>query len=170
MNRDEMRAALKAKGVGDDLIARVIAREFGEDAPADATVAVDQWPLRLTLPWTALCSDNRKYGAAVVKNGTTHFPKLVMTPRYREAKAKARQLAAKAMGGVSPVEFPLMLTARVYVPDNRQGHDVCNFAKCCLDAFEGVIYKNDAQLHSVLWLRSGVDVDAPRAEIEVRPS
>lgn len=38
-----------------------------------------------------------------------------------------------------------------------------------MTAFEHVIYTSDALVHSVTWVRMGVDQDAPRAEIEIRP-
>lgn len=170
MTREEMRRSLRAQGVGDGLIDRVIAHEFGDADPSPAaTVAVLAWPLRFTVPWSALVSDNRKYGAQIVRNGSTQFPKLSLSEQYRSAKAKARQLATRAMEGAGPTDEPLAITARVYVPDNRPGHDVCNFAKCLLDAMQGVVYWNDAQVHRALWERAGVDVDAPRAELEIAP-
>lgn len=173
--RDEMRTLLRSRDIPESMIARIIAREFGDQTPAAEapTAAVTreiEWPIKITLPWSALVSDNDKYSAVIRRNGSAkEFPKLVLTARYKDAKEKAREVAKRMMAGVEPVSDALAFTARVYVPDNRPGHDVCNFAKCCLDAFEGAIYRNDGQLHRVVWERAGVDVDAPRAEIEVRP-
>ncbi len=66
-----------------------------------------------------------------------------------------------------PLNIPLTLHACVYVPDERP-HDVCNFAKCCHDALQRIVYTNDGRLYATYWERSGVDVDAPRAEITIR--
>jgi Holliday junction resolvase RusA-like endonuclease len=124
----------------------------------------------LTLPWSALVSDNRKYAAALRGKGV---PMLIHTEQYRNAKkaAKARAVDAMTVEGqrFPPLARPLALVARVWVPDNRHGHDVANFAKCAHDALEGIVYSKDEWLHDVRWIRAGVDVDRPRAEIEVAP-
>ncbi len=125
-----------------------------------ATVAL---PLRLTLPWTALISDNRKYSPATGSRGG----KMILRQEYRDAKSKARALARDAVGDGLPIAKPLRMIVRVYVPDARPGHDVCNFAKCLLDSLETVVFTNDSLLHRVVMERAGVDPDAPRAEIEI---
>jgi hypothetical protein len=131
------------------------------------------FPLRLVLPWSSLVSDNDKYGVAMRGNGSNAHPILLLKPEYRRAKDAANKRAVEAMTveGVrlEPLTQPLALVARVWVPDNRPGHDVANFAKCAHDAFERVVYAKDEWLHDVRWIRAGVDVDAPRAEIEIRP-
>ncbi len=127
------------------------------------------WPVRFVLPWSALVSDNDKYAATLTRSSTgTQFPRLLLTPRYRAAKAKAHVIARDAMAGAQPAAFPLALVARVWVPDNRPGHDVCNFGKCLLDSCENAVVVNDQWFHSVTIQRAGTDVDSPRAEIEVR--
>jgi hypothetical protein len=131
-------------------------------APAPAI----EWPLRLTLPWSHLVSDNDKYTPAL-RDGRAV---LVLTPEYREAKRQTRQLAERKLGDAAPVAFPLSIEARVWVPDNMRAHDVCNFAKCCHDALEGVVYTKDRWLYRTAWNRAGVDVDAPRAEILIQPA
>lgn len=129
------------------------------------------WPLELVLPWSALESDNRKHGAILTTVGSLRkpVPKLIMQAGYREAKTKARAIARLGVGDAAAVAFPLRLEARVWVPDNRPGHDVANFAKCAHDALEKVVYTSDQYLHDVRWIRAGVDVDAPRAEITITP-
>lgn len=124
------------------------------------------WPVTFTIPWSALISDNRKYSAAYTK---TRRPKLLLTPAYREAKRRVAELAREAMHGAEPVAVPVALHARVWVPDRRAGHDVANFAKCCHDAFEHVIYTKDEWLYDPRWTRMGVDVDRPRAELTITP-
>lgn len=134
----------------------------------DVQRAPISFPIRIVLPWSALCSDNRKYGA-VLMGGK---PKLIHTAEYRTAKQKARKVAHEAMTvdgvRVPPISRPLSLHARVFMP-NKMVHDSCNFSKCAHDAFEHVVYDLDAWLHRVTWERGGVDVDAPRAEIEIAP-
>jgi Holliday junction resolvase RusA-like endonuclease len=134
-------------------------------------VAYVRLPLSLVLPWSALASDNLSRSPVVVNVGPNQRPimKLVMKAPYRDAKAKARAIARQLIGDVEPVSQPLRLVARVWVPDNRAGHDVSNFAKCTHDAFEKVIYTKDEWLHDVRWIRAGVDVDHPRAEISITP-
>jgi Holliday junction resolvase RusA-like endonuclease len=126
------------------------------------------YPIRLTLPWSHLVSDNRKYGATI-RGGK---PKLLITEEYRAAKAATQKKAREAMTvdghRFDPIGKPLAFTGRVFVPDART-HDVCNFAKCCLDSLEKIVVANDRWFYEVHWMRAGVDVDAPRAEIEVRP-
>lgn len=121
-------------------------------------------PITFTLPWSALVSDNDKYTPVYT---TTGRPKMILTSKYREAKAATRRIAKEIVGDAETVAIPLSLRAHVWVPDNRPGHDVANFAKCCHDALESVIYTKDEWLHDVQWRRAGVDVDRPRAEITI---
>jgi Holliday junction resolvase RusA-like endonuclease len=72
------------------------------------------------------------------------------------------------VAGCAPVEIPVKLEARVWVPDNRR-RDVPNFAKCVHDALEKLVYVNDCWLYDSRWIRAGVDVDHPRAEITITP-
>lgn len=125
------------------------------------------FPIRFTLPWSALCSDNDKYGARLVSgsDGRPH-PRLILSERYRAAKATTRKIARQATAGADPVTVPLEITALVYVPDGRP-HDVVNFAKCAHDGLETAIYQNDRWLYRAHWIRAGVDVDGPRAEITI---
>ena len=125
----------------------------------DATAIV--WPVRLTLPWSYLISDNRRHG---VLNG-----RILLTEDYRRAKGLVRDLAKDALGQVEPAAFPLQLDAQVWVPDKIRAHDCMNFAKCCHDALETIVYANDKWLYLATWRRAGTDVDRPRAELVIRP-
>jgi Holliday junction resolvase RusA-like endonuclease len=118
------------------------------------------WPLRITLPWSTLVSDNARY--------TVHYGRLHLTKPYRAARKAIRHRVRDLMGGTLPVEFPLRLEARVWVPDRRL-HDCCNFAKGVADALEKHVYTSDKWLYEVHWIRAGVDVDAPRAELRITP-
>lgn len=188
MTADEQRNALAALGVPAPLIERALkpqtftvggmAVEIDDTRTSSSNyVHIDprmlRFPIRLVLPWSHLVSDNDKYGATITrhKHGGT-FPRLILTSEYRDAKLKARAVARVAMtvDGLlfAPLERPLRLLARVWVPNNRV-HDVVNFSKCCHDALEGAVYTKDSWLHDVQWQKAGVDVDHPRAEITIEP-
>jgi hypothetical protein len=119
------------------------------------------WPVKLLLPWSYLVSDNARYG---VVDG-----KLLLTKGYRRCKGQIRELARAKLGMVEAVSIPLRLEARVWVPDEMRAHDVCNFAKCCHDALQTVVYANDRWLWDTRWIHVGVDVDAPRCELTILP-
>lgn len=170
MSAAEKFRALRALDVPESLARKA--------AGLDAPVSVDfmrvegpmlAFPIHIRVPWSALISDNDKYGVTMRGTMAKPFPKLILQARYREAKLKAREAGKAVMGTCPPLTMPLAFTGRVWVPDNRGGHDVCNFAKCLLDALQKTVYANDDQLHDVRWIRAGVDVDAPRCEIEIAP-
>lgn len=177
MTAEEMRSALKAQGVPSDRVEWLISREFGRDAAISTnyvqTVGRElTFPIRITLPWSHLVSDNDKYGATIRGTMGSYHPKLILSAKYREAKAATQKKAREAMtvegSRFDPLARPLSLYARVWVPDERP-HDVANFAKCCHDGIEKIVVANDRWLYRVVWERAGVDVDAPRAEIEITP-
>jgi Holliday junction resolvase RusA-like endonuclease len=122
------------------------------------------WPFTITLPWSCLVSDNVKHRAML--RGTQ--PAMVINRGYADAEEKIRTLAASRVVGCAPAAVPLALTARVWMPDNRV-HDLTNSCKLVHDALEGAVYENDRWLYDVHWIRAGVDVDAPRAEITILP-
>jgi Holliday junction resolvase RusA-like endonuclease len=169
----EVAALLRRQGVPEDRIARQLgARDQTTTArpqypvppapglPAECPTA----PILLRIPWSALVSDNAKSRAAL--RGTTAT--IVLTPAYREAKQRIRALCQDVMAGRPPLTIPLALEARVWVPD-RHRRDVVNFSKALHDALTGTVFLDDSQLHDVRWLRAGVDVDAPRAELTITP-
>jgi Holliday junction resolvase RusA-like endonuclease len=131
-------------------------------APGVEFVSVDT--IRLRIPWSALVSDNAKMRAARKGDQAT----VVLTPAYRAAKKAIGALATETMQGRPALDVPLKLEARVYVPDNRV-HDVCNFSKALHDALKGTVFTDDRWLYDTRWVRAGVDVDAPRAEISISP-
>jgi hypothetical protein len=171
LTEDEMRNAARRQGIPDDLIERTLAARRGDQSTAVVPVyearhePLDlpqiQWPVTLTLPWSSLISDNRKYGVIAGK--------MLLTSDYRRAKGQIRELARSKLGGVEPVSVPLTLTARVWVPDEMRAHDTANFGKCTHDALEGIVYTRDRWLWRTTWEHAGCDVDAPRAEITIRP-
>lgn len=175
-----MTLALTQSEIVRSLIAQGVPRDKAERAAGcsvtnpDIGVLADSlrpqihFPLLLTLPWSSLCSDNEREKASLTWIGDKPVPRKILGAQYKTARGKVREIAQKAVGDAVNVMIPLSLHARVYVPDERL-HDVCNFAKGVHDALEGIVYANDRWLHRVLWERAGVDVDAPRADVEIRP-
>jgi Holliday junction resolvase RusA-like endonuclease len=142
---------------------------FEQDGRLVAVITnLSPWPLSLTIPWSCLISDNVKLRAAI--RGTMEHPRptVVLTPEYRKARDRIGALARDRMGSAQPAAIPLKLEARVYVPDNRV-HDVVNFSKAVHDAMKGSVFVDDQWLYDSRWIRAGVDVDAPRAEISIIP-
>lgn len=114
--------------------------------------------LKLTIPWSALCSDNRKF----VTLG-------VLSPQYREAKA-AMALLTKAQARKAKWEPPqgaLKMVVCITEPDHKK-RDHLNFSKCLCDgitAGEGVWF-DDSQVRDARWYFSPtVDKDAAGATI-----
>ncbi len=167
----EIVRALVTRGVPQDRAERAagfLVPNADLDAAADHLRPAIHFPLYLTLPWSALCSDNTREKASLTWREGKPIPRKILDGRYAAARDKTRAIAQNLVAGAVNVMVPLSLHARVFVPDERL-HDVCNFAKCCHDALEGIVYANDKWLHRTTWERAGVDVDAPRAEIEIRP-
>jgi len=174
MTEEEAIVAMRRAGVSEEAIQRwqrlpsSLAMPAAEFVIANPPAPMLDLPIRLTLPWSALCSDNAKYSPAYGKQQ----PRIILTAEYREAKRKTHWKAREAMT-VGETRFPpltghLRATVRIYTPDARR-HDVVNFGKALFDGMEKVIYADDAQLRDVRILNAGVDVDAPRAEIEISP-
>ncbi len=175
MTMEETRAALVRLGVPPALIEKHVEYQFRGAEPGRSAVTHVEFapdapcialPLRFTLPWSALCSDNERKRPIVVMVKGKPSPRMAMTAEYKAARTKVIDIARDMMHGSPALAMPLAIHARVYVPDERL-HDVVNFAKGVNDALEKIIYVNDKWLHRSLWERAGVDVDAPRAEIEI---
>lgn len=126
-------------------------------------------PFRMSIPWSSLCSDNERKTAALTRlaDGSV-YPRLMTSRRYKAAQDAIRDRARAVVGLARPVDYPLRIEARIWLPPARR-NDPLNFAKVVHDALEGIVYDNDNQLHDVHWIRAGVDIDAPRAEITITP-
>jgi hypothetical protein len=131
--------------------------------PARNATAIT-WPVRLTLPWSTLISDNDKFRAMLRGDQAI----MVIKRPYREAGERIHQLATSKLGGAQLAAEPLQAIARVWFPDNNV-RDMTNWSKLVFDSLEGAVYENDRWLHRVIWERAGVDVDAPRAELTITP-
>jgi len=121
------------------------------------------WPVHITIPWSALVSDNDK-DRPMIRSGK---PIKVLTERYAKAKEQIGNLARLAVCGATPAACDLEFRAMVYMPTARKA-DATNFAKLVQDAMEKIVYEGDRWLARVTWERA-VDVDAPRAEIIITP-
>lgn len=119
-------------------------------------------PLTLTLPWSCLVSDNKRY-SATIRSGK---PLLVLSASYREAKDRIEHIARNATAGKAPELDPVELTGQVSVPDHRR-HDLSNFCKIVHDSLEGIIYANDHQITKLIWQKVGVDIDSPKAIVTI---
>jgi hypothetical protein len=71
--------------------------------PARPTAAI-AFPLELTLPWSALISDNAKYAPA--GRGTPPRPVIILTEPYRAAKEKIKTIVRPRLIGCAPVVDP----------------------------------------------------------------
>jgi Holliday junction resolvase RusA-like endonuclease len=172
LNAQEIERGLIAMGVPRDRARAEALRQVDSDQstavsplyparPSVSDLPAIQWPVRLTLPWSSLVSDNERYG---VING-----KLLLTSAYRRGKGLVRDLARETLGEIALADYPLSLEARVWVPDEFHAHDVCNFAKAVHDALQGVLITNDRWLWDTRWIHAGADIDAPRAEVTITP-
>ena len=122
-------------------------------APTAPNVPIN---IRIVLPFEILCPDNDKFG---VIRGV-----MINTKRYRRAKKAIRNAAREQYLGPL-IEHPVALVGRVWFPG--ENGDAPNFGKAVHDALEKVIYPNDKLLHDARWIRVGVDVVRPRAELTI---
>ncbi len=168
MTAAEIERGLVAQGVPRDKARRIADGEVKavEDRQPLATIAL---PFRLSVQWSLLCSDNERKTAATAKLADGKIvPRLVASARYTAAKGSIRVKARLAAGDVAPTTEPLAIRVEVWLPPARR-NDAINFAKIVGDALEGIVYANDNQLHDSRWIRRGVDIDSPRAEITISP-
>lgn len=103
---------------------------------------MERTALIFTVPWSALCSDNRKY-----VTGYT------LSREYRESKAfiAALSVAAAKKAGWDCTAQPLSLSVVVREPDRRK-RDL-NWSKNAKDGITagGAIWDDDAQVRSECW-------------------
>lgn len=122
--------------------------------------------VRLTLPWRALAPDNGRLTPVATRKG---WKRMILSAEYRRAKKLAQGLIATQYRG-RPLEGPVALTARIYVP-NANVRDVTNYAKAIGDALKGTVLVDDRWqvLRSTTWTVPGIDRDRPRAELMIEP-
>ena len=137
-----------------------------EAARAASSVPVPLGLLFLRIPWSALVSDNAKDRCACRGQGEAVR---LTTQAYKDSLTKIQDIAREAMNGRPAATIPLALHARGFLPNTSRTRDVVNFSKALHDALSRVVYEDDSQLWDARWTRAGVDIDAPRAEITIRP-
>jgi hypothetical protein len=169
---DQVRLLRDLYGVDTERAAELLGvRQAEQKAPLPSTIILRPaiaLPFRLIVPWSALCSDNEHEVASLKMVNGKPVPFRKMTARYKAAKHQIASRARAVVGDkAAPLEIPLSIHVRVYLPSASHTNDSINFAKVVHDGLQGVVYRNDRQLHRVLWERSGIDVDAPRAELEI---
>jgi Holliday junction resolvase RusA-like endonuclease len=183
LGADEIVRGLVAAGVPREKAEREAARECGYSVEPSPRCGLGPLPplmpddgddsdvstITLRIPWSCLVSDNAKFRVGVKRTRTGNYVgAFILTAEYRRARDTIKRHAKEAMGDRLPMDSPLRLTARVWVPDNH-ARDVVNFSKACHDALQKVVFTDDRWLHDVRWIRAGVDVDAPRAELVIEP-
>ena len=99
--------------------------------------------LTFSVPWDALCSDNRKFKF-----------RFVLSPQYRAAKLLVGTLAASAAkkSGWVLADVDLGLYVLVREPDRRR-RDL-NFSKCAKDGITdvGFVWVDDRQVRDERWV------------------
>ena len=165
MSFDEMVREMVNRGIPRQKAEHAAGLKLGKgvaSSPESPAQAILGLPVTIVVPWSYLVSDNAKYGATI-RNGK---PRLLLTAAYREAKGRIEARARAQVGKASPADGALSLRCLVWLPDNRQ-HDITNFAKIIADSLQRIVYHNDSQLWETSWIRAGVDVDSPRAEVTI---
>lgn len=121
-------------------------------------------PITLTLPWDCIVPDNAKYG--VIRG------RMLLTSRYRAAKAEIATRALAAMRSGRKPAFPrdcaLSLYVALYPPDRRR-RDTLNVAKLIGDSLESVCYADDTQIAHAAFHRFAPERENARAEIVLSP-
>lgn len=104
--------------------------------------------LAFDLPWSALCSDNRKYVTGYI-----------LSKQYREAKAAVRDAAIVASKAQrwAMTDVAVRLDVEVREPDKRR-RDL-NFQKALMDAIteSGTVWHDDSQVRQMCWTFAGRD-------------
>lgn len=121
------------------------------------------------IPFDLLISDNDRSQPVVSRlAGGRVYPRLVLNPRYKKAKAKIRTLVDGFLpAGWEPYEGRVSLSCTVHEPDRKRTRDLTNWAKLIGDALTGLAYGDDGQIDKVEWFRGAVDPAAPRLEVRV---
>lgn len=117
-------------------------------------------PLVFDVPWSALCSDNRKYVA-----------RYILSKQYRQAKAEVQAAAMRAADKARWKLYDDSLSLVVVVREpNRRRRDF-NYQKALMDAIteSGVVWQDDSQVRQMLWTFTGVDKLNPGATITITP-
>lgn len=154
-------------------------RRWAKRNPARVTTTADVAPptvapapairwVQLAVPFAMLASDNTRSVPIIAKthNGRP-FPRLVLSPKYRKAKAAIRAAAKKQLpAGFTPFTTPCAIHVLFHEPDRARVRDIGNWAKQIGDALSGVVYRDDGLLDRILYERGAVS-DLPGAMVVV---
>lgn len=110
------------------------------------------------LPWSALCSDNRKYVTGYI-----------LSQQYRTAKAAVRDaaLAAAKAQQWAMTDAPVRLDVELREPDRRR-RDL-NFQKNLMDAITEscAVWQDDSQVRQMCWTFAGRDKERAGATVTI---
>lgn len=123
----------------------------------------DQTTRRVTLPWSVLVPDGEKFQPSI-KGGK---PFLVLTTRYKQGKAKAREILKEQVGNAPPLAGRISFVATLFEPNASRTRDIVNLAKIVMDSLTAICYVDDGQIDNAQWRRGQVCIDRPRLEISV---
>lgn len=115
-------------------------------------------PHTIVVPYAHLRQDNHRLAPG--------RGRMILSQRYREGLWAMALVAKAAWGRKEPLDGPVMLEIRYFMPDRRK-RDVANTLKGIHDAFTGIVYCDDEQIRHETWVKVGVDRANPRAEITV---
>ena len=108
-------------------------------------------PVTIVVPFDALCPDNAKFGAMVVRGkGGKPRASLYLSSKYREAKRRIAEIAQEAMGTMAPAGGDVEVHFNVFWPDRRR-RDMHNYAKLLGDALISVVWEDDTQIVRSSW-------------------
>lgn len=116
--------------------------------------------IRLTLP---IPPSVNSYWRSTV-NRRSGLAKVLISQEGRRFKTRCQMLAQ--MQCSEPINVKVAVTATVYFGDRRR--DLDNVMKPLFDALEGVVYRNDRQIHEIHF-RKALDRQNPRIEMEIEP-
>ena len=122
---------------------------------------VSRFPLTVTFPWDP-CAVPLNCRLAP---GSGRWRS---SRRWSRGASRARDEVMVQTAGVRPdPEARFSVDLVLYRPDNRAG-DIDAYAKLVLDAMEGYVYEDDAQVDA-LTIRRSLDREDPRLELTVAP-
>lgn len=135
------------------------------DAP-EQSVSTAPAPVRimLTLPWTALASDNLRKAVLAVEDREKR-------KRVKLARARALEVLREQYGeGRAKMSGQVRIRFDFYMPDNRP-RDPANFVKVACDVLREVVIEDDKWqvARGGSWDVPAIDPDRPRAEIHIEP-
>jgi len=118
---------------------------------------------KVTLPWSVLVPDNERTQPVI--RGKRPF--LVLTKKYKGAKAEARKIITQAYAHFPPLTCRVSVDATLYEPNASRTRDISNYEKLVHDSLSGLLYVDDGQIDDLRWHRGHPDIDRPRLEISV---